>query len=153
MSVDAEYVRKIFAGLEHGEGTAFFDHVAEDVDWTVMGTHPLAGHYTSKADFVAGTFAKLAKVLPDGAESNVDNLIVKRRRGDRGIAFGSDRQERFSLRQSLLLGLLFQGRQDRARARLSRFCDGCAIVCREPDRLERPRSFTRIAAASTVAVH
>ena len=77
MSVDADHVRKIFAGLEHGEGAAFFDHVADDVDWTVMGTHPLAGHYTSKAAFVAGTFAKLAKVLPDGAELNVDNLIVK----------------------------------------------------------------------------
>jgi ketosteroid isomerase-like protein len=70
-------VRKIFAGLEHGEGAAFFDHVAEDVDWIVMGTHPLAGHYTSKTDFIAGTFAKLGKVLPNGAQLRVDNLIVQ----------------------------------------------------------------------------
>ena len=76
MSVDAEFVRKIFAGLEHGDGAAFFGHVTDDVDWIVMGTHPLAGHYTSKADFIAGTFAKLGKVLPHGAQLHVDNLIV-----------------------------------------------------------------------------
>ena len=76
MSVDAEFVREIFAGLEHGDGAAFFGHVTDDVDWIVMGTHPLAGHYTSKADFIAGTFAKLGKVLANGAQLHVDNLIV-----------------------------------------------------------------------------
>jgi len=76
MAVDAGFVRKIFAGLEHGDGAAFFSHVADDVDWIVMGTHPLAGHYKSKADFTAGTFAKLAKVLLNGAQLHVDNLIV-----------------------------------------------------------------------------
>jgi uncharacterized protein len=77
MTVDAGFVRQIFAGLEHGDGAGFFTHVADDVDWTVMGTHPLAGHYKSKADFVAGTFAKLGKVLPNGAQLHVDNLIVQ----------------------------------------------------------------------------
>jgi ketosteroid isomerase-like protein len=43
MSVDERTVRSIFAGLEHGDGEAFFEHVAADVGWTVMGTHPLAG--------------------------------------------------------------------------------------------------------------
>jgi uncharacterized protein len=66
-AIPTEYVRKVFSALEHGNGAAFFDHVADNVDWTVMGTHPLAGRYTSKAQFIAGTFAKLAKVLPDGA--------------------------------------------------------------------------------------
>ena len=36
MAVDAGFVRKIFAGLEHGEGAAFFEHVAAAVDWIVM---------------------------------------------------------------------------------------------------------------------
>ena len=44
MAVDAGFVRKIFTGLEHGEGATFFALVADDVDWIVMGTHPLAGH-------------------------------------------------------------------------------------------------------------
>ena len=76
MSIDERTVRRIFAGLEHGDGDAFFSHVAEDVDWTVMGTHPLAGHYPTKAAFRAGTFAKLHKVLPGGAQLNVTHLFV-----------------------------------------------------------------------------
>jgi len=76
MAVSSDFVRQIFAGLERGDGTSFFAHVADDVDWTVMGTHPLAGHYHSKADFIAGTFAKLGKVLPNGAELHVDHLLV-----------------------------------------------------------------------------
>ena len=76
MAVEADFVRKIFAGLEHGDGAAFFSHVADDVDWTVMGTHPLAGHYKSKADFAAATFAKLGKVLPGGAQLHVNDLFI-----------------------------------------------------------------------------
>lgn len=46
MDISAERVREIFKGLETGDGAAFFEHVADDVDWTMMGTHPLAGHYS-----------------------------------------------------------------------------------------------------------
>jgi ketosteroid isomerase-like protein len=77
MDISAERVRKIFEGLETGDGSAFFQHVAEDVDWTVMGTHPLAGHYSSKKAFIEGTFAKLGRVLPQGAELHVEHLLVK----------------------------------------------------------------------------
>ena len=45
MPLSDERVLEIFKGLENGDGYAFFEHVADDVDWTVMGTHPLAGHY------------------------------------------------------------------------------------------------------------
>ena len=45
------YVRTIFKGLENGDGASFFEHVADDVDCTVMGAHPLAGAYKSKTDF------------------------------------------------------------------------------------------------------
>ena len=71
------YVRELFKGLEQGDGASFFEHVDDKVDWIVEGTHPLAGHYKSKADFLAGTFAKLAKVLPHGAQLFVEHLFVK----------------------------------------------------------------------------
>jgi uncharacterized protein len=77
MTVTTEFVRKVFRGLETGDGADFFEHVADDVDWTVMGTHPLAGHYRTKTAFLAGTFNKLAKVLPEGAELTVEHLMVK----------------------------------------------------------------------------
>jgi hypothetical protein len=74
--VSVAYVQKIFKNLESGDGKTFFDHVADDVDWTVEGTHPLAGHYRSKSDFVAHTFAKLAKVLPQGTQLRVEHALV-----------------------------------------------------------------------------
>src|SRR5271154_4784024 len=70
------YVHEIFRNLESGDGKGFFDHVADDVDWIVEGTHPLAGHYHSKAEFLAHTFEKLSKVLPKGTELHVENALV-----------------------------------------------------------------------------
>ena len=76
MAVSPDEVRSLFRGLESGNGAAFFAQVADDVDWIVEGTHPLAGHYKSKADFTAATFAKLGKVLPGGAQLHVDDLFI-----------------------------------------------------------------------------
>jgi hypothetical protein len=70
------YVHQIFKYLESGDGKGFFDHVADDVDWTVEGTHPLAGHYHTKAEFLAHTFEKLAKVLPQGAQLHLERALV-----------------------------------------------------------------------------
>ena len=77
MAITPESVREIFKGLETGDGVAFFEHVADNVDWIVEGTHPLAGHYLSKKAFMEGTFAKLDRVLPQGAQLQMENLIVK----------------------------------------------------------------------------
>jgi hypothetical protein len=76
-AITTNRVRDIFKGLENGDGATFVTNVADDVDWIVMGTHPLAGHYLSKTDFIEGTFAKLAQVLPQGAQLHVENVIVK----------------------------------------------------------------------------
>ena len=77
MGITSDGVREIFKGLENGDGAAFFEHVADNVDWIVEGTHPLAGHYPSKKAFIEGTFAKLSQVLPKGAQLHVEDLIVK----------------------------------------------------------------------------
>jgi uncharacterized protein len=82
MGISSSQVRDIFKGLEREDGAAFFQHVAEDVDWTVMGTHPLAGHYVGKQAFIAGTFAKLGRVLPQGAQLHVEHTITQ---GDQAV--------------------------------------------------------------------
>ena len=76
MSISADAVRRIFAHLESGAGDAFFAHVADDVDWTVEGTHPLAGRYRSKAEFHAHTFARLNKILPGGTQLHVQSVLT-----------------------------------------------------------------------------
>ena len=67
-TISAETVRRIFAHLETGSGDRFFAHVADDV--------PLAGHYTSKADFHAHTFARLNKILPGGTQLHVEQVFT-----------------------------------------------------------------------------
>ena len=76
MTVQANYVESLFANLENGKSGAFFEHVADDVKWTVMGTHPLAGTYHTKADFLAHTFARLNKILKEGVLLRVTNIMV-----------------------------------------------------------------------------
>jgi uncharacterized protein len=76
MAISVDQVLDIFKRLEHGDGAAFFANVADNVDWTVEGHHPLAGHYHGKADFIANTFEKLGKVLPRGVQLHVTNALV-----------------------------------------------------------------------------
>ena len=76
MTVQASYVKSLFANLENGKSDAFFEHVADDVNWTVMGTHPLAGNYHTKADFLAHTFARLNKILKEGVVLRVTDILV-----------------------------------------------------------------------------
>ena len=124
MAVTPDFVREIFKGLEEGDGAAFFTHVADDVDWTVMGTHPLAGRYRSKADFIAGTFSKLGQVLPQGTQLHLEYLIVK---GDQAVVelhSLATARNGMKIRQSLLLDPLFRGRQDRAGSSLSQTGSG-----------------------------
>jgi uncharacterized protein len=78
--VDEASVRELFSHLETGEADRFFAQVADDVDWTVMGTHPLAGHYDSKADFIEHTFTRLNKLLDGGVALKVTGVLVS---GDR----------------------------------------------------------------------
>jgi hypothetical protein len=74
--LNTDFVRDLFSNLEQGNSDAFFHHVADDVSWTVMGTHPLAGKYATKESFVSSTFARLNKVLKDRIALYVTNLLI-----------------------------------------------------------------------------
>ena len=75
--MDRESSTALFKNLEHPDTHArFFDHVADDVDWTVEGTHPLAGRYRSKQAFLDATFGRLGGVLSDGVRLEVEHVFV-----------------------------------------------------------------------------
>lgn len=76
MSVTADYIRDLFGNLETGKLERFFARVADDVDWTVMGTHPLAGHYTSKSELIERTFARIERIMKGGIVLKVNHAIV-----------------------------------------------------------------------------
>lgn len=68
---------QLFNQLARPETTsAFFERVADDVDWTVQGTHPLAGRYTSKQAFTEATFGRLAPLMRDGTHLEVQHLLL-----------------------------------------------------------------------------
>jgi ketosteroid isomerase-like protein len=77
MSISIEYVEKLFEYLKTGESNKFFEYVADNVQWTVMGTHPLAGIYNSKDDFISNTFQRLNKLLKEGVILEVNNIVVQ----------------------------------------------------------------------------
>ena len=76
MAINADTVRRIFSPLESGDGEKFFQCVAENVEWTVEGTHPLAGHYQSRQEFYTHTFARLNKILQEGTKLHVQNVLT-----------------------------------------------------------------------------
>ena len=72
---DKEYVIGLFRHLSH-DSDRFFEKVADDVFWTVMGTHPLAGEYHTKQDFLDHTFGRLNKILTGAIALNLDSVLV-----------------------------------------------------------------------------
>jgi uncharacterized protein len=76
MTLPDTQVRELFRHLESGDADTFFAAVADDVQWTVMGTHPLAGEYRSKKDFRTATFARLNGVLREGVLLRVTHVIT-----------------------------------------------------------------------------
>jgi ketosteroid isomerase-like protein len=62
--------------LENGHQDQFFSQVAPNVLWEVMGTHPLAGVYHGKQEFLDHTFVRLKKLLKGGPMLKVSNILI-----------------------------------------------------------------------------
>ena len=76
MSLTTKKVKNLFNYLKTGDSDLFFEQVAPDVKWTVMGTHPLAGTYHSKSDFITHTFSRLNRILEEGVILKVTHIFV-----------------------------------------------------------------------------
>ncbi|WP_108652335.1 nuclear transport factor 2 family protein [Dongshaea marina] len=77
MTIDKARVQQIFQNLETGDADAFFSHVSPDVDWTVMGTHPLAGHYRTLDAFRKSTFERLTPCLTQPIQLVLQHIFVE----------------------------------------------------------------------------
>jgi ketosteroid isomerase-like protein len=62
-------IAQTFNHLGEGNFTAFFAQVAPDVDWTLMGTHPLAGEYYNRTIFVADALERLGNTFVTGTST------------------------------------------------------------------------------------
>jgi ketosteroid isomerase-like protein len=70
--ITKEKVLEIFEHLESGSPEKFFEFVDDNVKWEVTGTHPLAGIYHSKIEFIESTMGRLNAVL----ESNLSLKVI-----------------------------------------------------------------------------
>ncbi|KAL1383499.1 hypothetical protein HDK64DRAFT_35936 [Phyllosticta capitalensis] len=56
-------IESLFKHMEDGNVEEVFKRVHPDVEWTVMGTHPIAGRYTSLEDFKNNTLRRLQAIM------------------------------------------------------------------------------------------
>ena len=68
-------ITALFKNMETGDYATLFKRVSSDVNWTVMGTHPLAGLYNSLQDFNEATAARLNKIMKEPIKLMVRNVI------------------------------------------------------------------------------
>lgn len=68
-------ISEIFGSLAEGKYVDFFAHVVDNVDWTVMGHHPLAGQYHDKTDFQKRTFGRLSGIMKAPVQLEVRSVI------------------------------------------------------------------------------
>lgn len=76
MAITVDEVTEIFKCLGSGRGAEFFEYVADDVCWTIMGTHPLAGTYHGKMEVLERTFKRLGQVLQEGVVLKINHVLV-----------------------------------------------------------------------------
>jgi uncharacterized protein len=70
-------VERLFASYERDNSQQLFDHVADDVHWTITGTNPLSGEYRSKREFLEATYERLAAVLKEPVQPRVRRIIAE----------------------------------------------------------------------------
>jgi uncharacterized protein len=71
----------LFRNLEGPDThSRFFDRVADDVDWTVEGTHPIAGRYHGKQDFIHRAFDRWGPILQGGLKQKLEHTSTETRR-------------------------------------------------------------------------
>jgi uncharacterized protein len=75
-TVSEAAVRWLFSNLENKNSDIFFRFVSNSVQWTVMGTHPLAGTYRDKQSFLDHTFHRLNRILKDGVRLRITHICV-----------------------------------------------------------------------------
>ena len=59
-------VREAFRPWEEGNSAPFFELIADDVEWTVIGSTPMSGVFHSKQELIDKAFGPLLERL-DGA--------------------------------------------------------------------------------------
>jgi uncharacterized protein (TIGR02246 family) len=70
-------IQDTFTAWARGDGSAFFNLLAEDVRWTVIGNTPVSRTYTSRDAFVEGAVKPLTAKLDGPIVPTVRDIIAE----------------------------------------------------------------------------
>ena len=68
-------VREALRPFEDGDSGPFFDLIADDVKWTVIGTTPASGVYRSKQEMFDRSIEPLMDRLEDGLKTKFVDMV------------------------------------------------------------------------------
>ena len=72
-----EIISNMFAELSKGNAEAFLSTLADDVNFSLIGSTKFSGVFKGKAEFVEKVLAPLGAQLENGLTMHVDNLIAE----------------------------------------------------------------------------
>jgi len=72
-----QLVEKIFRALSQGDGAAYLDCLADDVEFTIIGSTKFSGTFKGKADVVARLLTPLMNALEGGLEVKPHQLVAE----------------------------------------------------------------------------
>jgi len=76
-SENRKLVQDAFTAWARGDGAAFFNLLADDVHWTVIGSTAVSRTYTSKSAFVEGAIKPLSTKLAGPIVPTVRDIIAE----------------------------------------------------------------------------
>lgn len=71
---DVNAVAEVWSYLTGGEYGTFFSNFVGDVDWTIMHTQPLSGHYSNLTQFLTNGLFRLFDVAAGPANFSLVNI-------------------------------------------------------------------------------
>src|SRR6266851_3219202 len=104
-------IQQAFAKWAGGDADAVFSLLADDVQWTVIGSTRVSRSYKSKREFLEGAVQPLTAQLATPIKPTVLDVIARRRQGRGAMGRSRVREEREALQSALLLDDAAGGRQ------------------------------------------
>ncbi|KAI1646383.1 uncharacterized protein F4817DRAFT_316880 [Daldinia loculata] len=64
-----------FAHLTAGDALTFYIYVADDVDWTIVGSHALSCHYSDKATLMSKALSRVGGLFDSAMKLRITGVI------------------------------------------------------------------------------
>ncbi len=72
-----ELIRHLFTEMSNGNVDAYLESLAEDGQFTIIGTTKYSGTFQSKQEFITRVLAPLGAQLDGGLTLTIDNLVAE----------------------------------------------------------------------------